>query len=134
MSRSRSSSKRRHKPQRVAARPPASKSNTFFENLKEAAEQAAPKAASRPDQQQHQHADPKAVHASHEQVRLLDKNEVRAIVGVSFPTIWQWMRRGLFPRSRICRGRSVWRSDEIENWLARLPVRPLKGDAPEEAA
>jgi predicted DNA-binding transcriptional regulator AlpA len=64
--------------------------------------------------------------------RLLSKAEVLAIVGVSFPTIWSWMRAGKFPRARISgsgrNSKSVWRSDEVEQWLAQLPVRKLKGD------
>jgi predicted DNA-binding transcriptional regulator AlpA len=61
--------------------------------------------------------------------RLLSRPEVLAIVGVTYPTLWAWMRAGTFPRSRICGGRSMWRSDEIDEWLAELPIRPLKGDA-----
>ncbi|HEV3158529.1 MAG TPA: AlpA family phage regulatory protein [Xanthobacteraceae bacterium] len=65
-------------------------------------------------------------------VRLLDKAEVCAIAGVTFPTIWAWMRKGKFPRARIAAGgdnsKSVWLSTEVEQWLAALPVRPLKGD------
>jgi hypothetical protein len=38
------------------------------------------------------------------------------------------MRNGTFPRSRVVGGRSMWRSDEIDAWLAALPIRPLKGD------
>lgn len=67
-------------------------------------------------------------------VRLLDKNEVCALVAVTFPTVWSWMRRGQFPRSRVCGGKSMWRSDEIAEWMSALPVRPLKGDHPEAAA
>jgi predicted DNA-binding transcriptional regulator AlpA len=63
-------------------------------------------------------------------VRLLGKAEVLQITGVSFPTVWAWMRAGTFPRSRIVGGKSMWRSDEIDAWLAGLKVRPLKGDAP----
>jgi predicted DNA-binding transcriptional regulator AlpA len=62
-------------------------------------------------------------------VRLLDKHEVLSITRVSFPTVWSWMRAGSFPRSRIVGGKSMWRSDEIQNWLDELAVRPLKGDA-----
>jgi prophage regulatory protein len=60
--------------------------------------------------------------------RLLGKNEVLTITGLSFPTIWSWMRAGRFPRSRIVGGKSMWLSTEIDAWLAGLPVRPLKGD------
>ena len=62
-------------------------------------------------------------------IRLLSKPEVLAIANVTYPTLWAWMRNGTFPRSRVCGGRSMWRSDEIDAWLAGLPIRPLKGDA-----
>jgi len=66
-------------------------------------------------------------------LRLLCKTEVLQIVGVSYPTLWAWMRAGKFPRARITGGgsnsKSVWRSDEVEQWLAGLPMRRLKGDA-----
>jgi predicted DNA-binding transcriptional regulator AlpA len=61
-------------------------------------------------------------------VRLLGKPEILAITGVTFPTIWAWMRAGTFPRSRVVGGKSMWPSSEIEAWLADLPLRPLKGD------
>ena len=62
--------------------------------------------------------------------RLLLKPEVMAITGVSFPTLWQWMRDGKFPRSRIVEGRSMWLTSEIDAWITSLPLRPLKGDTP----
>jgi predicted DNA-binding transcriptional regulator AlpA len=63
---------------------------------------------------------------------LLDKAQVCAIANVSFVTVWQWMRQGAFPRSRIVGGKSMWLSTEVDAWIATLPVRPLKGDAPLE--
>jgi predicted DNA-binding transcriptional regulator AlpA len=63
-------------------------------------------------------------------LRMLTKPEVLLIAGgVSYPTLWSWMRAGTFPRSRIVGGKSMWRSDEVEAWLDALPVRPLKGDS-----
>jgi predicted DNA-binding transcriptional regulator AlpA len=63
---------------------------------------------------------------------LLDKDEILALTGVSFPTIWSWMRQGRFPRSRVVgagrSSKSVWLSNEVEAWLRELPVRKLKGD------
>jgi predicted DNA-binding transcriptional regulator AlpA len=77
--------------------------------------------------------------ASAPPVHLLDKSEILAITGVSYPTVWLWMRQGKFPRSRVIGGdssknsnKSVWRSDEVEAWIAALPVRALKGDPPSE--
>ena len=66
--------------------------------------------------------------------RLLNKYEVMTITGLSYPTLWAWMRDDRFPRSRIVGGKSMWLSTEIDGWLAGLPVRPLKGDAPDEVA
>ena len=62
------------------------------------------------------------------QLRMLAKPEVLLIAGVSYVTLWSWMRAGAFPRARIVGGKSMWRSDEVEAWLEALPVRPLKGD------
>jgi predicted DNA-binding transcriptional regulator AlpA len=66
-------------------------------------------------------------------VRLLDKHQILSITGVSFPTVWTWMRAGTFPRSRIVGGKSTWLNTEIDQWLANLKVRPLKGDQGEAA-
>ena len=60
--------------------------------------------------------------------RLIGKGEVLARVGASYPTIWQWMRDGKFPRSRELGGKSVWLEAEIEKWILDRPVRRLKGD------
>lgn len=67
-------------------------------------------------------------------VRLLDKATVMAIANASYPTLWQWMRNGTFPRGRMVGGRSMWMSTEIDDWLAGLPLRPLKGDTTDEEA
>jgi predicted DNA-binding transcriptional regulator AlpA len=64
---------------------------------------------------------------------LLSKRQVLAIINVSYPTIWAWMRNGTFPRSRVVGGKSMWLSTDIEAWLAALPRSRLKGDAPPEA-
>jgi prophage regulatory protein len=62
--------------------------------------------------------------------RLLSRAEVLDRVGVSYPTLWAWMRDGKFPRSRQ-RGTShvAWLESEVEEWIQGLPVRQLKGDA-----
>ena len=60
--------------------------------------------------------------------RIVSKLEVLDRVGASYPTIWQWMREGKFPRSRELGGKSCWLESEIEDWILSRPVRPLKGD------
>ena len=57
---------------------------------------------------------------------LLGRHEVVAMAGVTYPTIWLWMREGKFPRSRVVGGKSMWVSAEIDAWIDALPVRPLK--------
>ena len=64
-----------------------------------------------------------------EGARLLSKAEVLDRLGVTYPTVWQWMREGRFPRCRVLGGKSAWVESEVEEWIAALPVRRLKGDA-----
>ena len=54
------------------------------------------------------------------------KGQVLAITNVTFPTVWNWMRAGKFPRARVAGGRSMWLSTEIEAWLARFRSADLK--------
>jgi predicted DNA-binding transcriptional regulator AlpA len=63
-----------------------------------------------------------------DQERLLDKPEVITVTGKSFPTLWQWMRSGKFPRARDAHGRPVWLASEVNAWMKALPVRKFKGD------
>jgi prophage regulatory protein len=61
--------------------------------------------------------------------RLLNKKQVLDRVGVSFPTIWKWMRRGTFPRARTVGDlKSVWLESEVEAWMSALPLSRLSGD------
>jgi predicted DNA-binding transcriptional regulator AlpA len=91
------------------------------------------KAGLAPDDPKHRNHDREHVHGARAPPplveRLLSKYEVMTITGLSYPTLWAWMRAGKFPRSLIVGGKSMWRSTEIDGWLAGLPVRPLKGDA-----
>jgi prophage regulatory protein len=61
-------------------------------------------------------------------IRVISKPEVIDRVGVSYPTIWQWMRDGKFPRSRKMGGHTCWLESEIDTWIMNLPLRRLKGD------
>jgi predicted DNA-binding transcriptional regulator AlpA len=61
---------------------------------------------------------------------LLNKHQVVALAGFTYPSIWKMMRVGAFPHGRVCGGKTVWLASEIEAWIASLPVRRLKGDAP----
>jgi len=60
--------------------------------------------------------------------RFIGKPEVLNRVGASYPSIWQWMREGKFPRSRELGGKAAWLESEIEAWIVNRPIRRLKGD------
>jgi predicted DNA-binding transcriptional regulator AlpA len=60
--------------------------------------------------------------------RLISKGEVLDRTGISYPTIWAWMREEKFPRSRSVGGKAMWVEAEIEGWILSRPLRALKGD------
>jgi predicted DNA-binding transcriptional regulator AlpA len=66
--------------------------------------------------------------------KLLSKSEVIERVGKSYPTLWAWMRAGLFPRSVIIGSQVAWYESEVNEWFANLPRQRLKGDPPAPAA
>lgn len=60
-------------------------------------------------------------------MRLIPKREMLQIVGVkSFTTVWQWMREGTFPLGLAIGAQTMWRSDEIDEWLAAQQRREVK--------
>jgi predicted DNA-binding transcriptional regulator AlpA len=65
--------------------------------------------------------------------RLLSKREVCERLGVTYPTLWGWMRKGEFPRSVTFGGRTSWIESEVEAWVNNLPRSKLKGDAADAA-
>jgi predicted DNA-binding transcriptional regulator AlpA len=60
--------------------------------------------------------------------RLIFRDELIDIVGVSYVTVWNWMRAGTFPRGRDIGGRTAWIESEVAAWIASRPIRRLKGD------
>lgn len=58
--------------------------------------------------------------------RLLSKAEVLERVGVSYPTVWLWMRQGRFPKPHDLGGVIRWRESELADWLERQPRREYK--------
>ena len=60
--------------------------------------------------------------------RLIFRSELIDIVGVSYVTVWSWMRAGTFPRGRDIGGRTAWIEFEVAAWIASRPIRRLKGD------
>lgn len=62
--------------------------------------------------------------------RLIYRPELLRRIGLCYPTVWRMMREGKFPRGRAVGARTAWLESEIDNWIAALPERRLKGDQP----
>jgi predicted DNA-binding transcriptional regulator AlpA len=56
-------------------------------------------------------------------IRFMKWPEVRDRIGVSYPTLRDWMRAGTFPLSREIGNRVVWIEQEILDWMASRPVK-----------
>jgi excisionase family DNA binding protein len=60
-------------------------------------------------------------------VRLISRQELCERIGVTFPTIWQWIVDGKFPQGRtLGGGRTLWLEAEVDAWIEALPRRPYK--------
>jgi prophage regulatory protein len=59
-------------------------------------------------------------------IRLISKPDVLARTQLTYPTIWKLMREGKFPRSRALLNKAVWVEDEVEAWIASLPLPEFK--------
>jgi prophage regulatory protein len=59
-------------------------------------------------------------------LRMLHKPEVLRITGVSYVTLWKWMRAGTFPLSFEIGGKTAWREDEVDVWLRNRPRSTFK--------
>lgn len=59
-------------------------------------------------------------------VGLLTEREVRArYARVSHSTLWRWCATGVFPAPvRVGPRRTFWRIQDVEDWVANLPVAP----------
>ena len=60
--------------------------------------------------------------------QLVHRAELLAVLGVSYVTLWTWVRQGKFPApietgDSHQRARLAWYRDEVETWLAERPRR-----------
>lgn len=70
--------------------------------------------------------------------KLLSKAKLLERVPVTFPTIWKWMQKGLFPRPVVLQpdqrfSKIAWHEDEVEKWVKDRPLSSLKGDDDDKA-
>jgi predicted DNA-binding transcriptional regulator AlpA len=65
-------------------------------------------------------------HIKRQPSRFIFRPEVLDRVGVTYVTIWQWMRDGTFPASRDVDGQVAWYEHEIDTWIASRPIRKYK--------
>ncbi len=62
--------------------------------------------------------------------KLLDINEVAAILAVSTRALWQWAADGKFPQAIQLGRLRRWRRADVEGWLASQAANATK-DRPE---
>jgi predicted DNA-binding transcriptional regulator AlpA len=65
-------------------------------------------------------------------LKFLSRDEVLKLVGVSYGTLWGWIREGNFPPARELSGnkrasRIYWLEHEVLEWMANRPPRLPKG-------
>jgi prophage regulatory protein len=46
--------------------------------------------------------------------------------GVTYPTVWRWMRDGKFPVAVEVGGRIAWLESDIDEWMLSRPLRQYK--------
>ena len=67
--------------------------------------------------------------------RLLTRKQLLEIIPFSYPTIWELMRRGEFPKAlRIGQQKVAWREDEIREWIESRPRQELKEEDSDEGS
>jgi predicted DNA-binding transcriptional regulator AlpA len=63
---------------------------------------------------------------------LLSRAQVLDLIGVTYTSLWSWMRRGEFPSAIILgppngkRSRIAWHASEVYAWIADRPRRELR--------
>ena len=58
---------------------------------------------------------------------FLSRGRVCELVGLSYPTIWELIRRRAFPPARkISRNRVAWLKSEITAWMRSRPCQTVK--------
>jgi predicted DNA-binding transcriptional regulator AlpA len=65
-------------------------------------------------------------------LKFLSRDEVLKLVGVSYGTLWGWIREGKFPPARELNSserasRIYWLEHEVLSWMANRPPRLPKG-------
>jgi predicted DNA-binding transcriptional regulator AlpA len=66
-------------------------------------------------------------------IRLLSRDEVLALLKISYPALWAWVRDKKFPAGLSIgsgkRGHVMWNADEVEAWILSRPRRIPKAKA-----
>lgn len=64
---------------------------------------------------------------------LLSKRQVLDLVGVSYSTLWSWMRLDGFPKPMRLSSKVIrWRAGEVDRWLKQKSRQEYKEPEPYE--
>ena len=66
--------------------------------------------------------------------RIISKRQLLEAIPLSYPTIWEMMRKGAFPLSVVIGGKVGWFEDEVADWQARRKRSQLKPHVEPEAS
>ncbi|MCW5692278.1 MAG: helix-turn-helix domain-containing protein [Pseudolabrys sp.] len=61
--------------------------------------------------------------------RWLKRKELELYLGVSYPTIWKWVRASKFPAATDLNGMPRWSLKAVDAWLEAQPQRAAKAPA-----
>jgi predicted DNA-binding transcriptional regulator AlpA len=80
------------------------------------------------DYQQEQQPPPFIPATDDDLERFLSRDEVCALVNLSYPTVWSMMCEGTFPVARrTSRNRVAWIRSEVLRWMRSRPPQSYKG-------
>ena len=58
--------------------------------------------------------------------RLIGRKELCRFLGVSYPTVWKWLRAGKFIPAIDCNGIPKWQLSAVRSWVNAQPRRVVK--------
>ena len=58
--------------------------------------------------------------------QMMTKPQVLRALGVSYTTLWNYIRRGAFPRGTMIGMKVCWKTEAVSEWIEAQPKQQLK--------